>query len=235
MVRTTVGELIARPYDWAGRMVLIVGEYRGWEASPFSVATRNGAPASRRDWVLRDPAGEVYCRGDVSLETPFPLTPYSHVGNRIAVAAVVKVAPAGFPFLEPREVAEIPSPEGLVCSVSTSRRAYVEGETVRMRLRVANPFGAPVQLDARSGPHHDLVLRDRTGAEVWRLSKVSPPEAAGASLELPAGEAEQVEELWSPGSAGSPPLPPGRYTIEGEWMGVLTSYPHMIAIIPRED
>jgi hypothetical protein len=231
----TITDLVARPYDWLGRVVLVVGEYRGWEPSPFSVATRNGAPVSRRDWVLRDATGEVYCRGDVNVETPFPLTPYSNVGNRIAVAGVVKVAKEGFPFLEPREVVELTNPEGVVCTVSTSRRAYVEGEDVRIRLRVANPFGSPVDLEAKPGPRHDLVLRDRDGAEVWRLSKVSPPEPAGGRLALGPGEAEQVEEIWSPGSAGSPPLPPGRYTVEGEWMGVLKSYPHTIAIVPRED
>ncbi len=235
LTKATIGELVARPYDWVGRAVLIVGEYRGWEPSPFSVATRNGTPASRRDWVLRDATGEIYCRGDVNVEAPFPLTPYSNVGNRIAVAGVAKVAKEGFPFLEPREVAELTSPEGTVCTVSTSRRAYVEGEAVRIRLKVANPFGAPLALEAKPGSHHDLVIRDREGQEVWRLSKASPPEPAGERLELPPGESEQVEEIWSPGSAGSPPLPPGRYTVEGEWMGVLTSYPHVIAIVPRED
>ncbi|MBM3497262.1 MAG: hypothetical protein FJX74_01205 [Armatimonadetes bacterium] len=235
LASTTIGELVARPYDWAGRAVLIVGEYRGWEPSPFSVATRNGPPVSRRDWVLRDATSEVYVRGDVSLEAPFPLTPYSNIGNRIAVAGIAKVAEAGFSFLEPREVAEVSRPDGLVCTVSTSRRSYVEGEDVRIRLRVANPFAAAVELTPKPGPHHDLAIRDRDGREVWRLSAVSPPEPAGATCALPPGEAEQVEELWSPGSEGSPPLPPGRYTVVGEWMGALTSYPHMIAIVPRED
>jgi hypothetical protein len=234
LAKTTIADLIERQYDWVGRMVMVVGEYRGWEPSPFSPATRSGAPVSRRDWVLRDGTGEIYCRGDVNLEAPFPLTPYSNVGDRIAVAGVAKVAKEGFAFIEPREIAELASPEGLVCTVSTSRRAYVEGESVRIRLRVANPFGSAAEMPAKPGVHHDLTIKDREGNEVWRLSKVSPPEPAPEKLELAPDESEQVEEIWSPGSAGSPPLPPGRYTIEGEWMGVLTSYPHMIAIVPRE-
>lgn len=235
LTATTIGQLIERPYDWTGRMVMLTGEYRGWEPSPFSPATRNGPPVSRRDWVLRDATGEIYCRGDVSVDAPFPLTPYSNVGNRVAVAGIAKVAPQGFVFVEPREIAEVTSPQGVVCTVSTSRRAYVEGEAVRIRLKIANPFDSPVAVAGKSGPHHDLVIRDRDGKEVWRLAKVSPPEPAPERLELPPGESEQVEEIWSPGSAETPALPPGRYTIEGEWMGTLTSYPHMIAIVPREE
>lgn len=235
LARVTVGELAARPYEWLGRMVMVVGEYRGWEPSPLSATTRCGVPVSRRDWVLRDATGEIYCRGDITIASPFPLTPYSNVGKRIAVAGMAKVAKQGFVFIEPREIAQIPPPEGLVCTVSTSRRAYVEGEKVRIRLRVANPFAFPVSLSANPGPSHDVVIKDRDGRELWRLSKASPPGRAADTITLAAGEGAQVEEVWSPGSVDSPPLPPGRYTVEGEWAGVLRSYPHMIAIVPRED
>jgi len=235
LTAVTIAQLVEKPYDWMGRMVMLTGEYRGWEPSPFSPATRNGPPMSRRDWVVRDATGEIYCRGDISVDTPFPLTPYSNVGNRVVVSGIAKVAPQGFVFLEPREVAEVAGPQAVVCTVSTSRRVYVEGESVRIRIRIANPFDSPTEIEGKPGPHHDLAIRDRNGKEVWRLSQVSPPEPAPERLALPPGESEQVEEIWSPGSADTPALPPGRYTIEGEWMGALTSYPHMIAIVPRDE
>ncbi len=231
---TTIGALIERPDQWAGRLVALTGEYLGRQPSPFSPATRNGAPVSRRDWVFRDATGELYCRGDISVPTPFPLTPYSNVGRRLTVAGLVKLSRAGFVFMEPREVGEQSPPEGLVCTVTTSRRVYVEGETLRIRLRIANPFDMPARLTARAGPEHDLVVRDREGKEVWRLSTGSPPPAAGSALELRPGEGRQVEEVWDPASTGASGLPPGRYTVEGEWAGVLRSYPHMIAVVPRQ-
>jgi len=235
LTKTTIAELIARPYDWMGRLVLVTGEYRGWEPSPFSQATRNGTPVSRRDWVLRDATGEAYCRGDLDVAAPFPLTPYSNVGNRVAVAGIAKVAREGFVYIEPREIAGLGQTEGLVCTVSTSRRTYAEGEDVRMRLKVGNPFSSPVTLPRQARVEHDLVIRDREGREVWRLSTASPPGPAPERMKLAPEETQQVEEVFSPGSAGSPSLPAGRYTVEGAWMGVLTSYPHMIAVIPRED
>jgi hypothetical protein len=228
---TTVAALIERPYDWVGRLVLLSGEYMGWEPSPFSPSTRNGTPVSRRDWVLRDPTGEIYCRGDVQVPSPFALTPYSHIGRRLLVAGVAKLARRGFIFVEPREIVELSGTEGLVCSVTTSRRAYVIGETLRIRLTVANPFASSSTVPCEPGVSHDLVVRDRVGTEVWRLSVYSPPQRAPGPLELAPGQDLQVEELWQPG----PDVPPGRYTIEGEWGGALRSYPHMIALVPRED
>jgi hypothetical protein len=111
----------------------------------------------------------------------------------------------------------------------------VEGESVRIRLKVGNPSAWPTDLQGQPGPKYDLWIKDREGREVWRLSQASPPESAPPVATLAAGEMEQIEEIWSPGSEGSPPLAPGRYTIEGSWMGVLTSYPHMIAIVPTEE
>ncbi len=106
----TIRDLMERPDDWAGRLVMLVGEYMGWQPSPFSPGTRNGVPVSQRDWVLRDATGEVYCRGDVTTTAPFALTPYSNVGRRLVVAGIAKLSRAGFIFLEPREIAEQPPP-----------------------------------------------------------------------------------------------------------------------------
>jgi Copper amine oxidase N-terminal domain/Intracellular proteinase inhibitor len=233
-VHVTVAELIDRPEAWSGRLVLLEGEYMGWQPSPFSPCTRNGVPVSRRDWVLRDTTGEIYCRGDISVGAPFPLTPYSNVGRRLVVAAVGRVARSGFVFLEPREIAEQPPPPGLVCTVTTSRRAYMEGEPVRIRLKVVNPFAAPVRLTCKAGPAYDLVLRDREGREAWRLSQDSPPPSAAETAALAAGEALQFDEVLDPSRAGGYRLPPGRYTVEGQWGGVLCSYPHLIGIVPRQ-
>ncbi len=228
---TTIGALIERPDEWSGRPVTLVGEYRGRQPSPFSPATRNGAPVSQRDWVFRDGTGEIYCRGDVSVAAPFPLTPYSNVGRRLTVSGLAKVSRAGFVFLEPSEIS---AATGLVCTVTTSRRVYVEGEILRIRLRIANPFDAPQHLACQSGPEHDLSIRDREGKEVWRLSATSPPPSAGSALDLAPGESRQVEEVWEPPLTGGSALPPGRYTVEGEWAGGLRSYPHMIAIVPKQ-
>lgn len=231
LTATTVGALIDRPYDWVGRLVSLSGEYMGWEPSPFSPSTRNGTPVSRRDWVLRDATGEIYCRGDVQVPSPFPLTPYSHVGRRLVVAGVAKLARSGFMFIEPREIAELGGAEGLVCNVTTSRRAYVLGETVRIRLTVANPFPSPRMVHCEPGVAHDLIARDRNGGEVWRLSVYSPPSRVPGPLELAPGESRQIEELWQPPAD----LPSGRYTIVGEWAGALRSYPHMVAVVPQEE
>jgi hypothetical protein len=230
----TIRDLMERPDDWAGRLVMLVGEYMGWQPSPFSPGTRNGVPVSQRDWVLRDATGEIYCRGDVRAAAPLALTPYSNVGRRLVVAGVAKLSRAGFAFLEPREIAEQPPPLGLVCTVTTSRRVYVEGEALRIRLKVANPFSAAVRLTCRAGPEYDLTVRDREGKEVWRLSLASPPAPSPSAVTLQPDEARQIEEVWEPSSVGVSLLPPGRYTIEAEWGGVLRSYPHMIAILPPQ-
>jgi hypothetical protein len=231
---TTIAALLERPHEWAGRLVLLIGEYLGWQPSPFSPATRNGTPVSRCDWVLRDATGEIYCRGDVRVPAPFALSPYSNVGRRLMVAGVAKVARSGFIFVEPREMAEPPPPDGLICTVTTSRRTFAEGEPLRIRLRLANPFSAPVRLTSRGPCDHEIVIRNREGKEVWRLSTASPPGPPPHVLDLAPGDGRQVEEVWHPSWAGGAPLPPGRYTVEGEWAGVQGSYPHLIAVVPRQ-
>jgi len=231
----SIGELVAAPYDWAGRMVIVTGEYRGREPSPFGQATRNGTPVSRRDWVLRDDGGEIYCRGDITVESPLPLTPYSNIGARLTVTGVAKLSRQGFVFLEPRGIVQAAGTEGLICTVDTGRRSYLQGETVRIRLKVANPLATAMSFPSRPGVEHDVSFLDSEGEAVWRLSEASPPALAPATVELQPGEEFTVQEIWTPGTAHCPQLPAGRYDVVAEYGGVLTSYPHTFAILPRDD
>ncbi len=234
-LEATVTSIVNQPGEWVGKRVRVTGEYRGWEPSPFGQATRNGQPVSRNDWVLRDATGEIYCRGDIAVEAPFDLAPYSNKGRRIVVEGLGKLSRQGFAFVEPRSIAVVPQPDGLTCTVETGRRSYVDGEAIRMRLTIENPFTEPVTLQCEPGTMHDIVLRNREGLEVWRLSEASPPAQAPGTVELAAGEAFEIEEVWQPGAAHTPPLPPGRYAVEAEFGGVLEAYPHAIAIWSQDD
>ncbi len=68
--------------------------------------------------------------------------------------------------------------------MTTSRRAYVVGEIVRVRLTVGNPYPAPVRLTCRPGPGHDLTVRDRDDASQIRIDKTRCAEYLHEKLRL---------------------------------------------------
>ena len=113
--------------------------------------------------------------------------------------------------------------------------AATPGPVAYFHKSVANPFDEPVVVACEVGPRHEIIFRDREGEVAWRLSDASPPPQAASTIEIAPGEEIVIEEIWQPGAAHTAHLPPGRYSIEAEFGGVLTAPPHTIAVGSLED
>jgi hypothetical protein len=76
-----------------GKIVILVGEYRGWRPEGGSPP-----PVTKSDWVLNDKTGELYVTGAIPA-----LDPVKDVGQLVTVIGIVKLAD-GIPYLRATEV-----------------------------------------------------------------------------------------------------------------------------------
>jgi hypothetical protein len=57
-----IGEIIASPDDFKGKIVEIVGYFRGWDLMDEAGGP---PPVTRSDWVIADNSGAIYVTGDL--------------------------------------------------------------------------------------------------------------------------------------------------------------------------
>ena len=230
-----MGELTANPPGWLNEVVIITGEYTGWQGNPFSPATSQGPPVTRSDWTVRDATGSIYCTGDCDTpgECPISLMPYEDYGRRITVTGAVRLALGGYPYLEPTAVAPVSGLAGLTCFVSTDRRQYQPGDTTAIQMTVANPFPQPVTLQFTSGQTYDLIIRDAKGNKVWQWSDGKVFTTGLTSRELKVAESYHVSARWTV-PTGDAALAPGLYRVYGLVNADVSAYPHTIAIAGQD-
>ena len=229
---TAIGAILAAPEQYDGRPVAVLGEYRGWEADPFSFATKHGPPVTRSDWVLRDDTGHIYCSADVRPESDIPLLPRSPAGRRIRITGVCRISRDGIPYIEPMTVTALTGLAGLTCSISTGKYVYKPGEPVRMTLTLGNPLSEPVSFHRPSAKPYDFVVRAADGTEVWRWSRGRVFAQVVSSVRLEPGAQMQFEEVWdqNPNAPGASAPVPARYEVAGSAGPEIESYPVTIEI-----
>ncbi len=230
-VAVTISELVTDPPGWLNEVVSIAGEYTGWQGNPFSPATSQGPPVTRSDWTIRDATGSIYCSARSALsDSPIALRPYEDYGRRIMLTGTVRLAPGGFPYLEPTEILPITGREGLTCFVTTDRYQYSPGDTVVIEMTVANPFPGPVTLQFMSGQTYDFIIRDAKGNNIWQWSDDKVFTMALVNKQLKAGESYKVSTRWTvPVHEKATSF--GRYRrIFGIVNASVLAYPHTIEI-----
>jgi hypothetical protein len=90
----TIAAIIDTPSEFEGEVVIVSGEYRGWQAE-------NGyePPVTRSDWVIKDDTGWIYVTGKAS-----QLDPVADIGTPTVVQGKVRVTEKGIPYLEAESV-----------------------------------------------------------------------------------------------------------------------------------
>lgn len=226
-----IEQITNNPPDWVNKKVVVSGEYTGWHPSRFDPATSHGPPVTRSDWTIHDDTGSIYCsaRRASEYEWPISLRPYEDWGRRIQVTGVVRLAQRGFPYLEPVEITAITGLPGLTCYLSTDRGRYQPGQTVVMKMTVANPFDESMTLQFTSGQTYDFIIRDGTGQKVWQWSDDRVFTMALQQRELAAGESYEVSTRWTV-PEGETKLPSGLCRVKGIINQDVSAYRRTIAI-----
>ena len=87
----TIREILDDPSGFAGKGVVLRGEFRGWKAScPLS------AMVKRSDWILEDGTGCLYVTG----LAPEGVSPWAPHGEALLVVGTVTTTRTGKPVLE---------------------------------------------------------------------------------------------------------------------------------------
>ena len=76
-----IAEITANATTYAGKAVVLSGEYRGWEAGHGS------PPITRSDWILKDATGAIYVTG----KAPTGFDPQKDIGQKLTVQGIVRV------------------------------------------------------------------------------------------------------------------------------------------------
>jgi hypothetical protein len=84
---TLIGAIKQNPTAFSGKMVKLIGEFRGWEAGYGS------PPVTRNDWLLKDETGYIYINSTTNLRYP------ADIGKPVAVTGFVKMR-NGVPYIE---------------------------------------------------------------------------------------------------------------------------------------
>jgi len=91
---TPIERIWAEKASLENKMVVIHGEYRGWQDDvPNPLITRS-------DWIVRDHTGAIYVTG----KCPERLDPVRDIGTKITVKGVIKVSKDGVPYIKAEEV-----------------------------------------------------------------------------------------------------------------------------------
>ncbi len=226
-----VADILSNPPGWANKLVTVRGEYTGWQADPFSLATASGPPVTRSDWTIREATGSIYCTADQLTASPIALKPYTDLGRRIEVTGAVRLAKQGFPYLRVQQIRALTGLNGVTCYLTTDRRRYQPGDTVVMQMKVANSTLKPIRLQFTSSKTYDFTVCNQAGQEVWRWSAGKMFTQALQQKMLGSQESYVVEARWTiPVSDSENNIEAGRYEVEGEITRDLASYAHTVQI-----
>lgn len=221
--------ILEAPSEFAGRTVIVAGEYRGWRPSLFAPATSAGPPVTRSDWVLQDETGEIYCTVTNSVEAPFPLLPTEEMGRRIVVQGRVAIAESAQPYLLVEGIHAMKGIDGLVCMLEPNKGIYGPGEIVYLRLTIKNPYDEEIAVPMGDDGLQFMV--ERGGQEIKRWQPTGPGVPSdGPQIKLSPREKLVVEEEWDQTGVDGAVVPAGMYHIRAFVGSRLRTYPRTVRL-----
>ncbi|MCG2738718.1 MAG: hypothetical protein L6300_00570 [Syntrophaceae bacterium] len=102
-----VQDILSNPKNYAGKEVVIVGYYRGWN---LLGEARGRSPVTRSDWVIKDNSGAIYVSAGGEWEGDVSLAPGSLEDTKkvLRLTGFVRLTAEGQPYIEPTQVELIP-------------------------------------------------------------------------------------------------------------------------------
>ncbi len=102
-----VGSILAKPSDFQGREVTIVGYYRGWD---LLQEANTPPPVTRSDWVITDATGAIYVSAASPARVPEGISPGSlqSVNTLLEVRGIVRLTQTGQPYIEAASIRRLP-------------------------------------------------------------------------------------------------------------------------------
>ena len=106
--------------------------------------------------------------------------------------------------------------DSLELSLEVPQQARV-GSRIRMRIRVENTSGEPLDLYLRGREiAFDLIIENAHGAVVWRRLEEEVIQAVLRIETLQPGAALELTDSWAQRTNDGEPVQPGTYTVRGE-------------------
>jgi hypothetical protein len=113
--------------------------------------------------------------------------------------------------------------------VSTS---FVQGDEINIVLSIKNISPDRQTLSFPSSKQYDFVIKDNSGAEVWRWSNGKVFAAVISSYDIASGETKTFSYQWDQTISGNNALIPiGNYILEADDIGVSVSAKQDLGII----
>ncbi|MBC7286843.1 MAG: hypothetical protein H5T86_02130 [Armatimonadetes bacterium] len=221
--RATIGDITARPSEWANRAVEVAGEFLGPAANPLWDPLRAGPPVATADWVLRGEGGCIYCVGQRPFDFPASL------GRRLRVVGTVQLSPGGVPFIRVASTEPATGHDALACCILTDAYRYRVGQPIGLRLLVRNDSSSPLELTFPSSQLYDFWLVDVGGKTVWQWSRGKVFLMAVTRRTLKPGQQQVFGETVNPRDVAGG-LKPGVYFVFGELHGQVKSFKEKIEI-----
>lgn len=221
-----IGTLLADPPAWLGRLVVLRGEYTGWQADPFGPATSHGPPVTRSDWTLRDRTGSLYCAVPSGARLPLSLDPQEDLGRRLEVVGTVALTEQAWPYLVVSTVVPQTGLAGLTVYLTTDRHTYRPGDSVRMRMQVTNPTAEAQVLHFSSSQQYDFAVYNPDGEVLWKWSQDKAFAQMLTQRALAPGESYAVTAEWELPAT----LAVGRYRVGGELNREVQAYAKTISV-----
>lgn len=117
--------------------------------------------------------------------------------------------------------------EGFAVSLSVEPPVLEQGGQFRLTLNVSNESGKSRTFDIASGQTYDFFATDSAGDKVWVWSEGMSFIQVVQQLTIEAGGSKQYIEFWKPEG-----VKPGKYTIQGLFVGLPTLDPEVDVEIP---
>jgi len=126
-----------------------------------------------------------------------------------------------------------PATEWLTLTLSVSNTSPQVGETVTLRLTVANTTYAPQSVIFGSGQRYDFTVRDADGEIVWQWSHGMGFVQAMSRETLQPGESWTFTESWDLHDNDGEALEAGNYTAQGELVCTRPAGTEAVAVTVR--
>jgi len=120
--------------------------------------------------------------------------------------------------------------EWLILTLTVSDASPQVGETVTLRLTVANTTNAPQSVIFTSGQRYDFTVRDADGELVWQWSYGIGFVQAMSRETLQPGESWEFAQTWDLGDNEGTALAPGNYTAQGELVCTTPAQTEAVAV-----
>lgn len=101
----------------------------------------------------------------------------------------------------------------LLLKVKTDHASYAASDDILFTLSVKNTTTAPLVLHFNSGQRYDFELRKDKGTKIWQWARGRMFTMMLSSSTLQPGASLTFTDKYHPGSADTPALAPGFYTL----------------------